>query len=300
MAENGGNVTVVGNLGDLAILDVSDAGDGVEGLLGLLTGLGVGKILVVLLETGHHLGQERSNDIGVVDELAHVVDDDGRLTLDGGLTLGKTTVEKRDHESEGGLLDLGDESGGTEQVNSLRDVLGLGDTLDELGDEALDIPVDDELADLLHRLVGSVLDLLLGVPHGLGDDGDELGDAERGLSGGGADEGVKEVERSHLLGPLLGVSERVDERRESGLDGVGVDGLSDGQGSGDRGSLDRRDLVTGTGEDAGQEDDQVGLDVGRDLGVLGNLPDGDETLLTSTGILLVVQLLSDRLDSPGR
>ena len=290
------DVAVVLGLGDLAINDVTNAGDGVKSLLGLLTSLGISQVLVVLLETGHHLGQERSDDVGVVDELAHVVNNDSRLALDGGLTLSETTVKKGNHEGKSGLLDLSDESGGTEQVNGLGDVLRLGDTLDELGNETLDILVDNQSADLLHGLVGTVLDLLLGVPHSLRDNGDEVRNAETELNRGSADEGVDEVKDGHLLLPLLSVAERVDQGGEGGLDSVRVDGLSDGKSSGDSGVLDSGDLVTSAGEDAGEESDQVGLNMGGDLRVLSDSLDGAEGLLASGGILLVGELLLQRLD----
>ncbi|SPQ23864.1 1521e1a3-eedc-455a-b5da-4054f20718a4 [Thermothielavioides terrestris] len=299
VAHDGGNVTVVAHLGNLAIDDVADADQSVESLLGLLAGLGIGKVFVVLLEARHHLRQERSDDVGIVDELAHVVDDDGRLALDGGVTLGETTVEKRNHEGQSGLLDLGDEGGGAEQVDRLGDVLGLGDTLDELGNEALDIAVDDQLADLLHGLVGAVLDLLLGVPHGLGNHGNEIGDAESSLGRGGADDGVDEVENRHLLGPLLGVPQGVNEGRKNGLDGVGVDRLGDGQRSRDGGVFDGRDLVTSASQDAGEQGDEVGLDMGGNLGVLSDGLDREKGLLADSGILLVGELFLKSLHGPG-
>ncbi|GKT59608.1 hypothetical protein ColTof3_06947 [Colletotrichum tofieldiae] len=298
LGENDVQVRVVADLGDLAINDVTDTGKGVESLLGLLTGLGVGQVVVVLLETGHHLGQERSNDVGVVDELAHVVDNDGGLTLDGSLTLSETTVKEGNHEGKSGLLDLSDKGGGTEQVNGLGDILRLGDTLDELGDEALDIAVDNELADQLHGLVGTLLDLLLGVPHGLGDDGDQVRDAVADLGGGGADDSLKDVEGSHLLLPLLGLKERLLDGLEDTLDSVGVDGLSDGKGSLGGGILDSGDLVASGGKDVGEKGDEEGLDVGGDLGVLGNGGDGNGSLLTGGSVLLVVEQLLQGLDAP--
>ncbi|KAH6610128.1 hypothetical protein Trco_000148 [Trichoderma cornu-damae] len=266
LGEDDADIAVVADLGDLAVLDVADAVQGVEGLLGLLTGLGVGQVVEVLLETRHHLGQEGSDDVGVVDKLAHVVDDDGGLSLDGGLTLSKTTIQKRDHEREGGFLDLGDEGGGTEKVDSLGDVLRLGDTLDELRNEALDILVDNQLADALHGLVGVLLDLLLGVPHGLGDNGDQVGDAVGELSRGSLDEGEDEVQSSHLFGPLLSVADGLHQVGQSALDGVAVDGAGNGQDGSGSSILDGSDLVANGGKQAGQKNDEVGLDVGSDLG----------------------------------
>lgn len=292
------DLTVVGGLGNDAVLDVTDTGQGVQSLLRLATGLRISQVVVVLVQSRPHLRQEGVDDVGVVDKLAHVVNNDSRLSLDGSLTLGQTTVQKRNHEGKGGLLDLGDESGGTEQVDGLGDVLWLGDTLDELRNELLDILVGDEGAKLLHGLVGTLLDLLLGVPHGLGNDGQQVGNTEGGLDGGGLDELVKDVEVEHLLLPLLSISERLVQGLDQVLDGVGVDGLSDGQTGGESSGLDGGDLVTGAGQDAGEEGDEERLDMCRDLGVAGDGLDGVESPLASDGILLVAELLLQAFDGP--
>jgi len=295
---DGGDVTGVGDLGDLAILDITDTDESVQGLSGLLTGLGVGQSLVVLLQSRHQLGQEGSDDLRVLDELAHVVDNDGRLTLDGSLTLDETTVQQRNHDGQSGLVDVLDESGGAQQVDGLRDVLRLGDTLDELGDEALNILVGDQLADLLHGAVGSLLDFGLGVPHGLGDDRDQVGDTVGELDGSGLDQGVDAVESGHLLLPLLGVGEGVDDRRENGLDGVGVGGLDESNGSSLGRVLHGDHLVADRGQDRAEQLDEVRLEAGSDGGVLSNRPDGIQGAFTSGSILLVSELLLERLDSP--
>jgi hypothetical protein len=209
VASNGGDVTEALKLGNLAVLDSTDTDEGVEGLASLLTGLGVGKVVVVLLKSRHELGQESGDNLGVLDKLAHVVDDDSGLTLDGSLALNETTLKKRNHDSEGRLVDVSDEGGGTEQVDGLRDVLRLGDTLDELRNEALDILVGDQGAESLHGGVGGLLDLGLGVPHSTGDDGNQVRDTEGHLSGGGGGEDLNALEVGHLLGPLLGGLKRV-------------------------------------------------------------------------------------------
>lgn len=298
VTQNDLDLAVVRRLRDLAVLDVTNTYKGVQSLLGLATGLRVSQVVVVLVQGRPHLGQEGVDDVGVVDKLAHVVNNDSRLSLDGSLALGQTTVQEGNHEGERGLLDLSDESGGTEQVNGLGDVLWLGDTLDELGNELLNILVRDEGAELLHGLVGALLDLLLGVPHSLGNDGQQIGDTECGLNGGGLDKLVKDVEDEHLLLPLLGISERLVQRLDEVLDGVGVDGLGDGQTGGESSGLDGGDLVTGTSQDAGEEGDEERLDMCGDLGVAGNGLDGVESPLASSGILLVGELLLQALDGP--
>lgn len=294
---DGGDVSSAGDLGDLAVNDVTDTAEGVKSLAGLLTGLGVGKSLVVLVQAGQHLRQEGSDKLGVLHELTHVVDNDSGLTLDGGLTLNKTTVKQGNHDSEGRASDISDESGGTEQVNGLGDVLGLGDTLDELRNETLNILVDDQTANLLHGGVGSLLDLGLGVPHGLGDDGDQSGDLVSELHLGRLDKDVDAVESSHLFGPLLGVGERIEDRSDNGLDGVTADSLDDSDSGGLGGLLDGDHLVTDSGEDGAKERHEVRLNTGSDCGVGGNGTDTLASTLTGSGILLVGKLLLEDLDS---
>jgi len=293
---DGGDVTGGGDLGDLAILNLTDTAEGVESLLGLLTGLGVGEGLVVLVEGGPHLGQEGSDNLGVLHELTHVVDDNSRLTLDSGLTLDKTTVKQGHHDGQGGASHVSNESGGTEQVNSLGDVLGLGDTLDELGNETLNILVDNETADLLHGGVGGLLDLGLGIPHSLGDDGEQGRHLEGELGGSGLDESLKAGQSGHLLLPLLGSLHGLENGRDNGLDGVGVDSLYDGGSGALGGLLDGSNLVTDRVEDGQKEGNEVRLNTGSDGLVGGDSPDTLEGTLTGHGILLVGQLLLEGLD----
>lgn len=298
VSSNGLHVTILGDLRGLAVNNSTDTGESVKSLLGLLTSLRISEVVVVAVEGGHQLGQESGDNLGVLDKLAHVVDNDGRLSLDGGLTLVKTTLKKGNHDSEGGLVDVSDESGGTEQVDGLGDVLGLSDTLDELGDEAVDILVDDQRADLLHGGVSSLLDLVLGVPHGLRDDGDKLGDAESGLDGGGLGKSDNALKVGHLLLPLLSVVDGLDEVRDEGLDGVGVGHAGDGKGGGLGGVLDGDHLVTDGGKDGGEEGDEERLNSGADLRVRGDGLDGIAGALTGEGILLVGEGLLQGGDSP--
>jgi len=182
VTEDGVDLTSLGGLWDLSVNDTTDTGEGVETLLGLLAGLWVSDGLVVLDQSWHQTRQESSDNVRVLDKLAHVVNNDSGLSLDGSLTLGKTTLEKRNHNGQSWLVNVSDESGGTEKMNSLWDVLWLGDTLDQLWNETLDIPVGDQSAKLLHGTVGSLLDLRLGVPHGLGDDWKKIWHANGSLS----------------------------------------------------------------------------------------------------------------------
>ena len=297
---DGLDVTIVGDLRDLAVLDVTNTDQGVKTLLGLLTGFWVGHVLVVGVKLRHQLRQERGNDVGVLDKLAHVVDNDSGLSLDWRLTLLETTLKQRNHDGKGGLVDVSDESGSTEQVNGLRDVLWLGDTLDELRNEALNVLVGDKLADLLHGAVGLLLHLSLGVPHSLGDNWDKVRHTDGSLRRRSLSQGLDTLEVGHLLGPLLGVADRVDVVWDEGLDGVGVDGLGDGKCGVLRGDLDRDHLVADGSKDVREQLNQVWLNDGGNVCVLGDGGDGLASVLVGVGILLVVQHRAELLDGHSR
>lgn len=183
-------------------------------------------------------------------------------------------------------------------MNGLGDILRLSNTLDELGNEALDIPVGDETAQSLHGGVGGLLDLSLGVPHGTRDDGDQVGDTECELSRGALGEDLDALKIGDLLGPLERRVERVDDVRDDGLNSVGVGSRDDGLGGGLGGDLDGAHLVGNCVEGIGQQGDEVGLDSGGDGRVLGDGADGVERTLTGDGILAVAQLLPEQLNSP--
>lgn len=112
------------------------------------------------------------------------------------------------------------------------------------------------------------------------------------------DESLDTGETCDLFLPFLCGEDGVDDRREDCLDGVGVHGLDDGQSSCLGGVLDRNQLVTNGGEDIWEEDDQIWLDGGRGIGVLSNGLDGIESAFADSGILLVAELLLQRLDGP--
>lgn len=295
---NSGDVTGGGDLGNLAILDVTNTAEGCQGLFGLATSLRVGQGVKVVGKTRHQLGQEGSDDLRVLDKLTHVVDDDSRLTLDGSLTLDKTTVKQGNHDSEGRSSDIGNEGGGTEQVNGLGDVLGLGDTLNEFRNETLDILVNDQTADLLHGGVSGLLDLGLSIPHSLGDSRNQGGDTVRNLSGSGLNERVEALESAQLLSPLLGGLQGLENRRNDGLDGIAVDALDNGNSGTLSGVLDVGHLVTNGSEDRAEESHEVRLNTGGDGGVGSNGPDSVASALAGIGILLIRELLLEIFGEP--
>ena len=299
VGENGLDVSGVGWLWDLAIgTNGTDTLEGVESLLGFLTSLRISQVLVVLDNGWHELWQESGDDVWILDQLTHVVNNDGGLALNGSLALTKTTLQKWNHNGQGRLVNVSDESGGTEQVDGLWDTVWLSDTLDQLWNETLNILVDDESADLLHGSVCHLLDLWLGIPHGLRNDWDQIWDADGKLRWGRLDEGLDAGEADLLLLPLLGGQDRLDDEWEDGLDTVGVDALDDGNGSGLGGIADWDDLVTGGGEDRWEDGDEVWLESWGDLGVGGDGLDGVQGALAGTSILLVRKILGDLVKSP--
>jgi hypothetical protein len=136
-----------------------------------------------------------------------------------------------------------------------------------------------------------LLDLGLGVPHGFGDNGDQVGNAIGELDGSGLNERLDALQASQLLNPLLGREDGLDDGRQSGLDGVGVDALDDGDGSLLGEVLDGCHLVADGSESRAQKGDQEGLDAGSNGGMLSDGQDGIESVLTSGDILLVGEVL---------
>jgi hypothetical protein len=234
----------------------------------------------------------------ILDKLAHVVNNDSRLSLNGGFTLGQTTLEEWDHESKGGLMDIGDESGSTEQVNGLGYIFGLCDTLDKFRDETLDISVGDKSANFLGSAIGVFLDLRLCIPHGLGNDRNEVRNTICKLSGRVLAKNLDELEAGHLLLPFQGVAEGVDDVGEDGLDGVGIDSPRNSERSGLRRFNDWHGLITDGGKDLREECDKIWLDSGGNVGVRGDGLDGISGTLTTDSILLVGELLLEDFKQP--
>jgi len=196
-------------------------------------------------------------------------------------------------------MDICHKGGGTKEMDSLGHILWLSDTLDQLGNESLNIFVNNQTADLLHCSVGALLDLRFCVPHSLGDNWDKIWYAKGELDWGGDDEGLDAVESNILLLPLLCGEDRVDNGWEDGLDGVGVDSLDNGQ-SGLAGSVLYWDhLVTDSRENSREENDEVWLNSSRGVGMFSNGLDSIQRTFPCVGILLVAELLLEGFDGPG-
>ena len=280
--------------------------DGVRGLAGgdeerlvragaHLAALGVRDLVHGALQQGKELGEEGSSVHGVLDELAHVVDDDGGLALDGGLLLEEeTALEEGAHDGERGRLNLLHEGGRGELVHALGHLVHLVDALDEGGDEGVDVDVADARANLGHRVGGLLLHLLAHVNHHLSELGDDLGEARGDRLGVALDEGVDELERRHLGLPELGV--------EAGEDGAEARAHRKlGELRGERLARDIRRLadvlglvVAREGDRDLEEVDEHGL-----LGVAGVVHQGGDLLsrrLARVLILLLEGVLLDRRD----
>jgi hypothetical protein len=283
-------VTGGGNLGDLVVNNLTNSLQGVESSQSNVSSLGVGNVGVVSLESGVKGLKEGSNNLGVVDQLTHVIDNDGGLSLDGGVSLSKTSGQQRSHDGEGGGGDLGHKGGGTENVHSLGDLGGLGDTGNQGGDELDDILVVNGVGGLGDGGGGLLLDLLLGVPHGLGEDGDELGHSQGNLVSGNGDQDGNALESSNLLGPLVGVNKRLDDQGQNELDGSRSDALSNILGGLGGGVLDLLVLVTDLGEHISDGLNKVGLHVGGNGGGGGKRVEQLQSVENGSLVLLLVQL----------
>ena len=157
-----------------------------ESLISLLSGLpalGVGGVLELKV-LGDKLQQERSSGDGIIDQLQHVVGDDGTQTLGGSSVLAVTSRRNGHHKGEGRGLDNLDESGSGELVDTLGNLAGVLDSADHVGNERFDIIVTNNGASLGDRGQSLDTDLLLGIPHALREGRDDRRQAVGYTDGG--------------------------------------------------------------------------------------------------------------------
>ena len=188
--------------------EVTDALDDGERGLEAASALWVGNVLDAELEQWQEHGQKWCDVVGVLDELGEILRDDGALADDCVGALLESALQDRHGDTECGSRDGLHKGGSGERVDAVGHLLRLSNGLDEARDEWLKIDVVDTERGILERVCGLLLHLRTGIPHALGDDGDELrhealdlaGELFRGLR--------DELEREHLGLPRLSVLSR--------------------------------------------------------------------------------------------
>jgi hypothetical protein len=212
-----------------------------ESLLAHAASLGVGHLVGGLLDVGREEGGELEGVCGGVYELGHVENDERGFSADGGGALGQTTEEEGHHEGQSPGIDRLNEGGGSQLVDAILDLVGLGDAANEVGDEGFDVAVADSSGALDERGCGSGGEILLQIAHGFCDRRHDVGEAEGDLRLSGVGEGFEHLEGSHLGLPLDGGLHDIKEVGESDLDGgrveVGHDGGAGGISSGADGGV---------------------------------------------------------------
>mmetsp|Transcript_33591 Transcript_33591/g.74379 ORF Transcript_33591/g.74379 Transcript_33591/m.74379 type:complete len:529 (-) Transcript_33591:733-2319(-) len=161
-------------LGGSQLALTTDAQQGSMGLGGNVTALRVSHLVGHLLQLRQQLGQERGSISGVLHQLGHVVNDDSRLALDGGLTLTQATHQQGHDDGQGSGLDLLHEGGGGQLVDAVHSLNWAGNAANQGGQELGDIPVAVDSKGLSQGDGGGSLDLLLGVSHAVSQTGDDL------------------------------------------------------------------------------------------------------------------------------
>eukprot|EP00128_Syssomonas_multiformis_P003089 Colp12_sorted_trinity150504_noHs@15450 len=283
----------IGGGGELGLVKSGDAVEGGNGTSSDGTELRVGSVLRHTLKSGEELGQELLSVSGVLDELAHVVNNDGGLTEGGGRALSQSTRENGHHDGEGGGLDSLDESGGSKTEHAVRDLGGLSNALNEVGKERLDIGVTDAARHSGHHGGSQLLHLGLRVPHAISNVGEDVGKAGRDLLGGALDEAVNGLEGTELGLPLLALGHTLEQdgedSAESKVGGKVDDSLGGLLGKGAGGG----NLVGKAVEHHGHQKEKVGLST-----LANNLSEGSDGVeggITGVGGLGVLEVIHVQL-----
>mmetsp|Transcript_15332 Transcript_15332/g.42541 ORF Transcript_15332/g.42541 Transcript_15332/m.42541 type:complete len:446 (-) Transcript_15332:206-1543(-) len=200
-----------------------------DGSLGNGSSLGVGNRFGVGLQCRQQEGQERSGIERVVDELGHVVDNYGGLTLRGGGLFTQSSQQQRNNHGQGGRFDGLDKSDSGHGVHDFGNFLGLGDGGQNLSGHVFDITVSNNIEGALHGLGGSLLHLLLGVPHASSNFGDDEGKRVGQLLGGGVLEDCEALESALTGLPLLFNRQAREDGWKECLDGERSGVLADGK-----------------------------------------------------------------------
>ena len=282
------------NIGTVTLVNLGNLSQGLDGTVDDTTSLGVGHDLGGLEQTGQELGNKRPDGVLVVDQLGHVVGNDGDLSLDGGGTLVETTNQQGGHQRERRGVDLGNKGGSGQQGDGLGNLLDRVDEgLDEGRDELFDILVGNQRGRLGQGRLGSLLDVRLGIPNGIGEDRDHHRHGLSGLQGGGEDELINDGQRPSLDLPFPSRLNLVQESRQEDGSRPRVHRLDKRLGSRQRSGSDRRGLVSKRLQESGEDGTRLrGDDVTLELlsrAILTQGGDGLGSTFTSLGLLLVAK-----------
>jgi len=279
----------VSNGDDLVLgtgLTTTDANQSGTSALGNVTELGGGTNLDHTVQTGKELGQELLGVSRVLDELAHVVNNDGSLTLNGGGTLSKTTDQERAHNGKSGLLNSGNKGGGSKLMNAVGSLLGTVDASNQVRNGRDQIGVTNNVEAVSGSLGGLVTDLRLGVPHGLADDGDDVRESGRDLLGRSLSQAREDIQSTNL-GLPLGFLDGVEDDRQQEADSVSGGKTHDSLGGNTSSLTNGNHLVRVELKDLGHLGDQERL--GGLTKSVGQGSESKESSLTVRDRLLVVK-----------
>ncbi|KAH3668883.1 hypothetical protein OGAPHI_002638 [Ogataea philodendri] len=266
------DVTGSGNLWDSVVSwDSTDSSKSVQSSLGNRSSFWVGDGRHVSLQSREKLLHERSNDLRVIDQLTHVIDDDSGFSLDGGVSLGQTSGKQRNHDGQSSGGDLRNESSSTQNVDGFWDLGWVRDRANKLWNERLNILVLNSSSSLGHSLSSSLLDVNLGIPHGLGQDWDKLRHSEGELSLGGLNQHSNSTQESDLLLPFSSLVQVLQQLLQDVLDSDWSNGLGNSNQSLASSISDLLLLVTSLGGDHINKSNNVWLNRRRQVGSTSNV-----------------------------
>jgi hypothetical protein len=154
------------------------------------------------------------------------------FTLNGSKFLAQTTREKRNHEREGGGIDLRNEGGGREEPNGAGDFLDRIDQRRNKGrNELLDILVRDQGASLGQGIARGLLNVSLCIPDNLREDRNNIRHRASNGNGSGCDHLVENLERTKLHLPFACSPDLMEKGGKNDLNGPRIHHLGEFTGS---------------------------------------------------------------------
>mmetsp|Transcript_42170 Transcript_42170/g.51201 ORF Transcript_42170/g.51201 Transcript_42170/m.51201 type:complete len:604 (-) Transcript_42170:85-1896(-) len=267
------------------LLATSSSKEGLVTTSSNTTALRIRHLVHGILQERQQLGDEGLGIHGILNQLAHVVNNDSRLTLDGnlGLTV-EPTQQERSHNGQHRCLNLLHEGGTSQLVHALWDAINVNNAGNKGGDEGFNINVADNSAHGLHGGVSSSLHLSLHVNHDLRQLGNNIRKHGSHLLGGPLSELVKGGKSTNLCLPHRRVHAS-EKAWEALADTEGADHCNDGSGSLVGGSAGTCELVSLKSDSHVKVVQQVGLLCGSADGSKGL--DEQSGTLTEELLLLV-------------